>query len=169
MKLRLLFSATALVVLTWQAGTAQVPAGAPSGSTGQCNDSTYANAPSKRGACKGHQGVKVWFATAPPKTSPAAATADDIASGLSTDPDRNVSAIELGATAPTPQAKTTTTASPRTAPRGGRGLVWLNTSTNVYHCYGTRYYGNTKAGKYVSESDAKAAGAHPDQGDACSQ
>jgi hypothetical protein len=130
MKLRLLFSATALVVLTWQAGTAQVPAGAPSGSTDSAT-------------------------TAPMRTHRAR--------------EALVSAIELGATAPTPQAKTTTTASPRTAPGGGRGLVWLNTSTNVYYCYGTRYYGNTKAGKYVSEADAKAAGAHPDQGDACSQ
>src|SRR3984957_10895981 len=137
MKLRRLFGCAALVVLTLQAGTAQVPAGAPSGSTGQCNDSTYAHAPSKRGACKGHQGVKVWFATAPTKTSPAAATADDISSGLSTDPDRNVSAIELGTAAPTPQAKAPTTASTRTAPGGGRGLVWLNTSTTIYHCSDT--------------------------------
>ena len=45
----------------------------------------------------------------------------------------------------------------------------LNTSKNVYHCYGTRYYGTTKAGKYVSEADAKAAGAHADHGKACSQ
>jgi hypothetical protein len=168
MKLLPLFSAVVLGVLTWQAGSAQIPAGTPSGSTGQCKDGSYTNAPNKRGACKGHLGVKAWFATPPAKTYPATATAD-IALGVSTDPDRNVSAIELAAASPIPQAKATTTASTKTAaPGGGRGLVWLNTSNNVYHCYGTPYYGTTKAGKYVSEADAKAAGAHPDQGNACS-
>jgi hypothetical protein len=46
--------------------------------------------------------------------------------------------------------------------------VWVNSSTNVYHCYGTQFYGTTKAGKYMSEADAKAAGARPDRNKACS-
>jgi len=32
--------------------------------------------------------------------------------------------------------------------------VWLNTSSGVYHCPGTRWYGNTKQGKYVGECTA---------------
>lgn len=164
MKSRILFGSFVFGILAWQAGTAQAPAGAPAGATGQCNDGTYSTAPSKRGACRGHQGVKTWFATAS-TSAPASSTAAPAPA-----------ATPAPAPAPTPApappapAKTTSSASTKTAaPGGGPGLVWLNTSTNVYHCYGTRYYGTTKAGKYVSEADAKAAGAHADHGKACSQ
>jgi hypothetical protein len=37
---------------------------------------------------------------------------------------------------------------------GGHGLVWVNTATHVYHTEGSRFYGTTKKGKYVSEADA---------------
>jgi hypothetical protein len=47
--------------------------------------------------------------------------------------------------------------------------LWVNTSSNVYHCYGTRYYGTTEAGKYETEAQAKAAGARPNAGKACGQ
>jgi hypothetical protein len=39
---------------------------------------------------------------------------------------------------------------------GGNGLVWVNTQTHVYHKQGSRYYGKTKQGKYVSEQEAMA-------------
>ncbi len=51
---------------------------------------------------------------------------------------------------------------------GGAGKVWVNTKSNTYHCMGTKYYGKTKAGEYMSEADAKAKGAHADHGKACS-
>jgi hypothetical protein len=40
------------------------------------------------------------------------------------------------------------------APGGGRRLVWVNTETHVYHREGSRFYGTTRKGKYVSEADA---------------
>jgi len=48
-----------------------------------------------------------------------------------------------------------------------RGKVWVNTSSGVYHCSGTRYYGNTKNGKYMSEADALSAGNRPAYGRGC--
>jgi len=50
------------------------------------------------------------------------------------------------------------------APGGRHGLVWVNTETHVYHREGSRLYGTTKKGKYMTEADAikegnKAAGA----------
>ena len=51
-----------------------------------------------------------------------------------------------------PVTGSTATATP--ALGGGRGLVWVNTKTHVYHKEGSRFYGTTKKGKYVSEADA---------------
>jgi hypothetical protein len=47
------------------------------------------------------------------------------------------------------------------------GKVWVNTQSRVYHCPGTQYYGKTKAGAYMTEAAAKAAGNKPDRGKAC--
>ena len=36
--------------------------------------------------------------------------------------------------------------------------VWVNLPTGIYHCPGDRWYGKTKHGKYMTESEAVAAG-----------
>ena len=36
--------------------------------------------------------------------------------------------------------------------------VWVNTATGVYHYPGTRWYGKTNQGKYMTEKDAIAQG-----------
>ncbi len=46
--------------------------------------------------------------------------------------------------------------------------VWANTATGVYHCTGSRYYGTTRAGEYLSEREARAKGHRPARGRACS-
>lgn len=128
---------------------------APAGSTGQCKDGTYTTAASKMGACRGHQGVKEWFAATAAKPTGAAKTAP---------------AAAPAAVAPAaPTAKAAPAAAMTQAAGGGAGMVWVNTDSKVYHCPGTRYYGKTKVGKYMSEADAKAMGAHADHGTACSK
>jgi len=55
----------------------------------------------------------------------------------------------------------------QTATPAAPGQVWVNTSTKVYHCAGDRWFGKTKHGAFMSESDAQAQGAHPARGKAC--
>jgi hypothetical protein len=33
-------------------------------------------------------------------------------------------------------------------------MVWVNSETHVYHKEGSRWYGRTKKGKYMKESEA---------------
>ncbi|MGE5214519.1 MAG: signal peptide protein [Nitrospirota bacterium] len=40
------------------------------------------------------------------------------------------------------------------APGGGHGKVWVNTETHMYHKEGSRFYGTTKKGKYMTEAEA---------------
>jgi pyruvate/2-oxoglutarate dehydrogenase complex dihydrolipoamide acyltransferase (E2) component len=143
---------------------AQAPAGAPAGTNGLCNDGTYSSAAHKSGACSGHQGVKQWYASAAagagataPAAAPAAAPPPAAAPAAPTPP---AAAPKASSGEGTPTAAV--------APGGGPGLVWLNTSSNVYHCSGDRWYGKTKAGQYLSEAAAKAKGARPDHGKSCS-
>jgi hypothetical protein len=160
--IRSMLAVTALAVtamIASQAGVAQAPAGAPAGATGLCNDGSYWTGASKSGACRGHKGVKTWYASA--ATAPAAPAAAAPAAPAAP-------AAAAAPAAPSPKSKGATPTSTTPAPGGGPGLVWLNTSTKVYHCPGTKYYGTTKAGAYMTEAAAKAKGAHADAGKPCS-
>ena len=52
-------------------------------------------------------------------------------------------------------------------PGGGPDKVWVNTTSKVYHCPGDRYYGKTANGRYMSEKDALALGAHGSRNEKC--
>jgi len=159
MKLPLNTLALIAGMLASAAAFAQAPAAAPSGSTGLCKDGSYTSNDTKKGACAGHKGVKDWFATAaaaPASAKTAAASAS--APAAATMPPKTA-----------PAATKTATAAPSAAPAagGGPGQVWVNSSSKVYHCSGTKYYGKTKQGEYMTEEAAKAAGNHADHGKAC--
>jgi cytoskeletal protein RodZ len=61
------------------------------------------------------------------------------------------------ATPPTP-APAKAAPSQQTPPANSSGMVWVNTDSGIYHKPGTRYYGKTKQGKYMTEADAIKAG-----------
>ena len=151
-----------------------VLAQAPAGSTGECKDGTYTSAESKRGACRGHGGVKSWYAenkseSKAEKKSEAKSTEKKAAS--------TAPAVAPAPAAAAPKSSTAATASTKKAPKGmraeaapggGAGKVWVNTSSKVYHCSGDEWYGKTKAGEYMTETQAKAAGARPARNKPCS-
>jgi hypothetical protein len=127
-----------------------------------CKDGTYTSQETKKGACSGHQGVKDWFAAA--AAAPSAKTAEP-AAPAPTPVAKTAPAAPMAAPA---AAKTATSPPMAAAAGGGPGKVWVNTESKVYHCSGTKYYGTTKKGEYMTEAAAKAAGAHADHGKACS-
>jgi hypothetical protein len=161
------------LLLVAAAGHAAAPANAPAGTTGLCNDGSYYSGATKQGACKGHKGVKEWYADAPAATAPAAATQAPAKAPAATPPAPTAAPAKpaaAAATAPAPQAaeKPAAPSAPKVAAAGGGpGKVWVNKSTKVYHCPGDRYYGKTKEGEYMSEADATAQGFKADHGKAC--
>lgn len=152
-----------LGVMLAAAAYAQAPADAPAGTTGLCKDGTYYSGATKKGACRGHKGVKDWYAATAASAAPAAAGATAAAS-----PAPAAAAPAAAAPAAKSSAHAESTPPAAAAPGGGPGLVWVNTSSKVYHCQGDRWYGKTKKGEYMSQADAKAKGNRPEKGKDCS-
>ena len=141
----------AMVAIVMTLGlAASTHAQTPAAVTATCKDGTSWVGTHRSGACRGHKGVQT-FTTPPASATTAPAAVAAIPSPAPAAP-----------AAPPPAAATTAPAG------GGAGQVWLNTSSKVYHCQGDRDYGHTKAGAYMTEAAAKAAGARPSRGKACS-
>ena len=47
--------------------------------------------------------------------------------------------------------------------------VWVNTNSGVYHCPGTRWYGNTKSGRFMTQREAQSKGYRPAYGAVCGE
>ena len=119
------------------------------------------SSPEKKGACRGHKGIKDWYGEAPAGETMKPSSER----GPAPPPANTTTATNAPASPPTVGRTSGLPATP--AAGGGGGKVWANTSTKVYHCSGDRFYGMTKRGDYMSEADAKAKGYHADHGKAC--
>lgn len=142
--LKSLLAATGFLMAAGSFAQTPAPAAAApaaGAATALCKDGSSYTGESKKGACSGHKGIKEWYGA---KGAPAVAAA--------------------AAAAPAKAAP----AQPAVAAGGGAGKVWVNSPTKTYHCPGSKWYGKTKAGEYMSEADAKTKGNHADHGKACS-
>ncbi len=179
-----IFSTLVFSAICFASIQAQAPAGAPSGATGICKDGSYSMQPNRAGACRGHKGVQTWYtaSSAKPITSTAGQPPTERPQSAPMSAPQNHPATPPTAAPPAPMpAPTTPTAtahgkrlSPEqaaanrpVAPGGGPGMVWANEDSKVYHCSGDPFYGRTKKGMYLSESDAKAKGFHGARGKSC--
>ena len=73
-------------------------------------------------------------------------------------PKSSAAASPAAATASVTKNRSTEAAANPPAPGGGHGLVWVNTDSHVYHREGSRFYGTTKKGKYMTEAEAVKEG-----------
>ncbi|RDS85814.1 hypothetical protein [Dyella psychrodurans] len=138
-------------------------AASPAGSmTVQCKDGTSVTVTTMKGACHGHKGVDKSASSSSGSSSSNASSASSNAS--------------MSAASTTAASSSKSSMSSKSAPAatpaagGGPGQVWVNTSskTKAYHCQGSKWYGTTKQGKYMSAADAQAAGYHAAKGEKCS-
>ncbi|WP_428485235.1 DUF3761 domain-containing protein [Rhodopila sp.] len=170
----------ALIAAILGTGLLLVPAAyaqTDTGVTAACKDGSDYSGKSRSGACRGHGGVASWGATtasATPAAKPAnarIASASTPATTPSSTPSPSPTPSPLiGSTKPSLASAPATGPTGTTAPKagGGTGQVWVNNTSKVYHCPGTRYYGKTKNGAYMAQSAAEAAGDRPSGGKACS-
>src|SRR5215510_3048351 len=63
------------LLLVSAAASSALPAGAPAGTTALCNDGNFYTGAEKKGACRGHKGVKEWYGADAPKATDAKADA----------------------------------------------------------------------------------------------
>jgi cytoskeletal protein RodZ len=80
-------------------------------------------------------------------TQPAAAPSAPAASSTSS---------TAASTTASHSSKSSSTVQAQTPP--SPGMVWVNTNSGVYHKSGSKWYGKTKEGKWMTEQDATKAG-----------
>ena len=122
----------------------------------QAQSPSPAESPSPSQTPAKHRATKKAKATPVPATHPAPSPSPGKFSlGDMFKPKTSGAATSPAAAAPAPAKGTNPQAATKTpAPGGGHGKVWVNTETHVYHKEGSRFYGTTKKGKYMTEAEA---------------
>ena len=85
-------------------------------------------------------------------------SADSSSAKTFSKPDKSDSAPAAAPTTTAPSSSTKPAATQQAPPPNPSATVWVNTASGVYHKPGSRYYGKTKQGKYMTEADAIKAG-----------
>jgi hypothetical protein len=136
------------------------PAGAPKPKRGRKKtEASPATSPAESTAAapaaspKAKGGRKKMAAATSPSPSPAKFSLGDMFKPKSSAPASPAPASDASAK----KASASAAANPP-APGGGHGLVWVNTDSHVYHREGSRFYGTTKKGKYMTEAEAAKEG-----------
>jgi len=97
-----------------------------------------------------------------PKQTPAAAPATPAPAAAASTPAAKPATAANTPAASTPAANTPAASKPaatqQTPSAKSKLMVWVNTDSGIYHKPGSRFYGKTKQGKYMSEADAIKAG-----------
>lgn len=135
----------ALVAVTGFASVCIAQAQSPTPAESPAQSST----PAKHHATKKAKATPAPAAHPTPSPSPGKFNLGDLFK-----PKTSAAAGSPAAANPAPARAASTKAAMTPAAGGGHGLVWVNTEAHVYHKEGSRFYGTTKKGKYMSEADA---------------
>ena len=149
MLVRHLLVSAALLLAPNSRAFAQTPSA--QSATAKCRDGSLSYSTTRSGTCSRHGGVAEWLV-------PSGATAQCSDSTYSTSASRQGACSRHGGV-----ALWLTTGSTD----AGATKVWVNTTSGVYHCPGTRYYGGTKQGVYLTEVEARSKGYRPAYGRSC--
>jgi hypothetical protein len=122
----------------------------------QAQSPTPAESPSPSQTPAKHRAMKKAKATPAPATHPTPSSSPGKFNlGGLFKPKTSTTAATPAAASPAAAKGTNTQGAMKApAPGGGHGKVWVNTETHVYHKEGSRFYGTTNKGKYVTEAEA---------------
>ncbi len=139
-----------------QPSAAAVSGTIPKNGTTATKSATKKPATSKRGTSSADAAPAP--AATPAGRTPAAAAATPAATPAASRTAASTPAAAAPAIPASAPPTSSTSSAQQAPPANSAGMVWVNTDSGIYHKPGTRWYGKTKQGKYMTEADAVKAG-----------